>query len=305
MPGPTPATPASFNEKPLKAPSITSKENPNYDESVGDVENLEQKGHANFKRLGWKRLTVLLLVEAIALGALSIPSAFAALGMVLGIFTTVGLGFIAIYTSYVVGQVKIKFPQVAHYADAGRLIMGKFGYELIGAMISLQLTLIVGSHVLTGAIAFINITSSGVCSLIFSVVSAIILLIVALPPSFAEVAILGYIDFASIMAAIGVTMIATGISYSAPSHQANWSAWPKEDLGFTEAFIAVTNVIFACKFPHPRGRLLLLWCRGIPDVRPQTRSPCANSPSWTRCTRPRTSSSPSGLSVSPRSSSTP
>jgi amino acid permease len=60
-----------------------------------------------------------LIVEAIALGALSVPGAFATLGMVAGVITTVGMGFIAIYTSYVVGQVKLAFPQVAHYADAG------------------------------------------------------------------------------------------------------------------------------------------------------------------------------------------
>lgn len=132
---------------------------------VGDVATLEAQGTAKFSRLGWKRLTVVLIVEAIALGALSIPSAFAALGMVAGVITTVGMGFIAIYTSYVVGQVKIKFPEVAHYADAGRLMMGRFGYELIGAMFALELIFLVGSHCLTGTIAFVNLTDSGTCSL--------------------------------------------------------------------------------------------------------------------------------------------
>ncbi|CDU23652.1 probable neutral amino acid permease [Sporisorium scitamineum] len=39
------------------------------------------EGDHKFHRLGWKKLTICLLVEAIALGALSIPSAFATLGM--------------------------------------------------------------------------------------------------------------------------------------------------------------------------------------------------------------------------------
>lgn len=112
----------------------------------GETAVLEAQGTAHFKRLGWKRLTVVLIVEAIALGALSIPSAFAMLGMVAGVILTVGIGLIAIYTSYVVGQVKLAFPHVAHYADAGRLLMGKFGYELIGAMFTLELTFLVGSH---------------------------------------------------------------------------------------------------------------------------------------------------------------
>lgn len=35
------------------------------------------EGEAKFKQLGWVKLTVCLIVEAIALGSLSVPSAFA------------------------------------------------------------------------------------------------------------------------------------------------------------------------------------------------------------------------------------
>ncbi|KOS17029.1 N amino acid transport system protein [Escovopsis weberi] len=213
--------------------------------------NLEKQAEAHFHRLGWKRLTVVLIVEAIALGALSLPAAFATLGMVAGVITTVGLGILATYASYVVGEVKIKFPHVAHFADAGTLIAGRFGYELISAMFVLQLTFLVGSHCLTGTLAFLNITSNGACSLVFGVVSAIILLLLAIPPSFAEVAILGYIDFVSVVVAIGVTMIATGVQASdsvAGLSGVEWSAWPKEDLSFTDAIVAVSNIALAYSF---------------------------------------------------------
>jgi hypothetical protein len=239
-------TPESQSEK--------SQSKPANDDLVGDVVTLEAQGVAHFSRLGWKGLTVVLIVEAIALGALSIPSAFATLGMVAGVITTVGMGFIAIYTSYVVGQVKLAFPQVAHYADAGRLMMGSFGYELIGAMFALELIFLVGSHCLTGTIAFLNLTNNGACSLVFGIVPAIILLLLAIPPSFADVAILGYIDFVSIMLAIAIVVIATGVSYgqAGGAAAANWSAWPKEDVSFSSAFNAVTSIVFACKsiYPH-------------------------------------------------------
>ena len=106
-----------------------------------------QEGDHKYRQLGWQKLTICLIVEAIALGALSIPSAFAALGMVAGVIMSVGLGLVAIYTSYVVGQVKILHPHVKDYADAVGLIWGRFGYELTGAMFALYLTLVVGSHV--------------------------------------------------------------------------------------------------------------------------------------------------------------
>lgn len=246
-----------------------------------DVEKLKAaQGNAHFHRLGWKRLTIVLIVEAIALGSLSLPAAFATLGMVAGVILTVGLGALAIYTSYIVGEVKLAFPHVAHYADAGKLLMGRFGYEVVGAMFVLQLTFLVASHCLTGTIAFLNITNNGACSVVFGLVSAIILLLLAIPPSFTEVAILGYIDFASILLAIGITIIATGINASRAEgglSAVNWSAWPKEGVTFGEAFIAITNIVFAysfslCQFSFmdemhtPRDYIKSIWALGIIEV---------------------------------------
>ncbi|KAF5638407.1 amino acid transporter [Fusarium tjaetaba] len=251
---------------------------------VAEINDMEKQkaaeGNAHFHRLGWKRLTVVLIVEAIALGCLSLPSAFATLGMVAGVILTVGLGFVAIYTSHVVGQVKLAFPEVSHYADAGRLMFGKFGYELVGVMFALQLIFLVGSHCLTGTIAFLNLTNNGACSVVFGVVSAIILLIVAIPPSFAEVAILGYIDFVSIAIAVAITIIATGIQAGdsvGGMSSVDWSAWPKDNLSFTDAFIAITNIVFAysfavCQFSFmdemhtPRDYVKSIWALGLIEI---------------------------------------
>ncbi|KAJ5779890.1 hypothetical protein N7457_007610 [Penicillium paradoxum] len=247
--------------------------------------NLYDHGIQKFNRLGWKRLTIVLIVEAIALGSLSIPSTFATLGMVAGVICCVGLGLIAIYTSYLVGMVKLAFPEVAHYPDAGRLMgrrfgCGRFAYELVNAMLCLQLIFLTASHCLTGTIAFLDITRSGVCSIVFAVVSAVLLLLLAIPPSFTEVAILGYVDFASIIIAIGITIIGTGVrATNSPEGLAGvaWSAWPKENITFTEAFIAVTNIIFAysfamCQFSFmdemhtPKDFIKSIWTLGITEI---------------------------------------
>lgn len=209
------------------------------------------EGQQKFKKLGWKKLTICLIVKAIALGALSIPSAFANLGMVGGIILTVGIGLIAIYTSHVVGQVAVKYPHVKHYADAVRLIWGRFGYELTGAMFCCYLTLLVGSHTLSGTIAFIRIVDdTSLCALVWAVISAIILFLLALPPSFSEFAILGYIDFVSIIVAIGITIIATGITaaQSQGLGAVEWSAWPPEDISLKSAFLSTTNIVLAYSF---------------------------------------------------------
>lgn len=247
---------------------MTTMENPNHESSAtspeltmpkagikldpnDEPERSIEEGEAQFHRLGWKRLALILIVEAIALGSLSLPSAFAILGMVPGVLMCVFLGLAAMQGSYTIGEVKLKFPHAKHYVEIGRLMMGNFGYHLFSIAFVIQLILVVGSHCLTGKIAFTTITESDICSLVFGVVSMVILLLLAIPPSFSEIAILGYIDFASIIIAIGVTMIATGIQSSNQPGGLSavpWSAWPKADLSFQEAFSAVTNIVFAYAF---------------------------------------------------------
>ncbi|XEV01513.1 hypothetical protein FSHL1_006800 [Fusarium sambucinum] len=209
------------------------------------------QGNAHFHRLGWKRLTVVLIVQAIALGSLSLPGAFATLGMVAGVISCIGIGLIAMYASYMVGLVKLKYPDIDHYVDAGRLLMGGFGDKLFAVVFLGLLILATGSHCLTGTIALVKITGSSICKLSFGVISAVILMILAIPPSFTEIAILGYIDFISIILAIGIVMIATGIQRSdAPGgfSSSTWSAWPQDDLSFTQALTAVSNIVFSYAF---------------------------------------------------------
>jgi hypothetical protein len=94
---------------------------------LGSINEAEGTG----KGIGWIRLTVLLIVEAIALGCLSIPATFATVGMIGGVILTVGLGLIAIYTSYLVGEVKMKYPHVMDYPEAVRQFGGRVGYVVI------------------------------------------------------------------------------------------------------------------------------------------------------------------------------
>jgi hypothetical protein len=223
-----------------------------HETAMNDYERQKQaEGEAHFHRLGWKRLTIVLIVTAVALGSLSLPGAFAILGMVPGVILSIGIGMVAMYASYVVGQMKLKYPEISHYTDAGRMMFGRIGYEIVSVMFVLQLVFTIGSHVLTGAIMFGNLTDDGACTVVFTIVSAIILFVVAIPPSFSEMAVLGYIDFVSIMAAILITIIATGVRASElPGGVASvaWSAWPKDDLSVAEAFIAISNIVFAYSF---------------------------------------------------------
>lgn len=251
--------------------------------SLRDYANEEKHiiaGEKKFHKLGWQKLTICMIVEAIALGTLSMPKVFASLGMVVGVLITVGLGFVAIYTSWIIGKVKLAYPEIQHYTDAGRIMFGAFGYYTFAFMFVAQLVLSTGSHTLTGTIAFSTLSNDAICSLAFGVVSAVILFLVSLPPTFSEMAILGYIDFASILVAVLVTIIATGIQASdAPGGLSgvNWSAWPKPGLTFAEAFVQVSNIVFAysfafCQFSfmdemhRPRDYVKSIWVLGLTEI---------------------------------------
>jgi hypothetical protein len=272
------SSPSPPHSKGSKAGSGYSKEN-----YGGELEptTTVHEGEQKYKRLGWMKLTVLLIVEAIALGSLSVPSAFAAVGMVAGVILCVGIGLIAIYTSYVIGQVKMKYPHIEHYADAVKLIWGRFGYELTGAMFALFLILLVGSHTLTGTIAFIRIVDDPtICALVWAAISAVILFALAVPPSFSEFAILGYIDFVSIIIAIGITIIATGVVAGDSAEglaSVPWSAWPPVGMTLKSAFLATTNIVFAysfavCQFSFmsemhtPSDYVKSIWALGIIEI---------------------------------------
>jgi hypothetical protein len=242
-----------------------SRPQPDYDlESANKEADLARheafiEGEQKFHQLGWKKLTICLIVKAIALGALSIPSAFANLGMIAGVILTVSIGLIAIYTSHVIGQVAVKYPHVKHYADAVRLIWGRPGYELCGAMFVCYLT--------------------SFCALVWAVISAIILFLLALPPSFSEFAILGYIDFVSIITAIGITIIATGITATQTTglSAVEWSAWPPEDISLKSAFLSTTNIVLAYSFAvsqfsfmsemhTPKDYIKSIWSLGLMEI---------------------------------------
>ncbi|KAG5793905.1 hypothetical protein H9Q69_007022 [Fusarium xylarioides] len=226
-----------------------------YDQAIGTVTDFEKQktaeGEAHFRRLGWKRLAVILIVEAIGLGTFSLPGAFATLGIVAGVFCCIALGFMAIYTAWIIGKIKVLYPSIKHYGDIGGLLMGRFGEELFGAMYVLQLILITASFVLTGSIALNILADDKVCGLIFSAVSGFMLFMLAIMPSFAEAAILGYIDLVCIMTAIGIAVIASGVN---ASHQpggigaSDWSAWPDPDASFKDGMVAICNIIFAYCF---------------------------------------------------------
>jgi hypothetical protein len=132
---------------------------------------------------------------------------------------------LAIYSSLIVGETKYRNPQLKDYAEIGRLLFGEFGWYAVAIMLILNLVLLTGSHVLTGVVAFQALFDHKVCSVVFGVVSAAILFLLALPKTFHKMALLAYLDFASITLAVIVTIVTCAIESKAKEGGLQATTW--------------------------------------------------------------------------------
>jgi hypothetical protein len=149
--------------------------------------------------------------------------------------------------------------------DAGEIIMGRFGRELLGIGQLLFLIFVMASHVLTFTVLMNTITEHGTCTIVFGVIALIVSCVGALPRTMDKVywmsiackhiigllifhtssLIMGLIfhfcvAFLSIVAATMATMIAVGVEYKGHIPLAVTT-----HLGFNEEFLAVSNLFFA------------------------------------------------------------
>lgn len=78
-------------------------------------------------------------------------------------------------------------------ADAGEILMGRFGREFLGAGQLLFLIFIMGSHLLTFVVLMDTLSNNRTCGIIFGVIGMLISLILTLPRTLQKVSWLSII----------------------------------------------------------------------------------------------------------------
>lgn len=149
------------------------------------------------------------------------------------------LGLLATYTGYIIGQFKWAYPQISNMADAGEVLAGKFGRELLGTGQIIFLVFIMASHLLTFIIAMNAITDHGTCSIVFGVVGLVVSFLLSLPRTLAEMSWLSLVSFISILTAVFITMVGVGVSHPGKEVVA------VVDTDLVHGFAAVCNIVFA------------------------------------------------------------
>ncbi|PYH89953.1 amino acid transporter [Aspergillus ellipticus CBS 707.79] len=233
-PGPRVENDGTMWENDLKVPSV--EKDPFGSEAVGEV---------HYKTLEWWQSGVLMIAETVSLGVLSLPATVAAIGLIPAVILIVGLGVVATYSGYVIGQFRAKYPFIHSMADAGEVLMGPPGRMFIEVAQLLFFMFASGSHLVTFTVMMNTITNHGTCSVVFAVVGLILSFLFSLPRTMKNVSWFAMTCFVSIFSAVMITMIGVGIER--PSHAPMQLT---RATTFVKGFSAVTNIAFAyCGHP--------------------------------------------------------
>jgi amino acid permease len=119
-----------------------------------------------YKTLGWPMVAVLMIAEIVSNGMLSLPSSLAVVGIVPGIILIVFLGIFALYTSWLLVKFKMRHPQVHNMGDAGYVLFGWFGRELLAFGTIVFAVFATGGQLLAGQIAISALSDNSVCPLL-------------------------------------------------------------------------------------------------------------------------------------------
>jgi hypothetical protein len=98
-----------------------------------------------------------------------------------GVILILGLGALSTYTGYVLGEFKLRYPEVYSMADAGEMLAGPIGREILGTGQLLFLIFIMGGHILTFTKAMNALTDHGTCTIVFGIVGMVVSFICTLP----------------------------------------------------------------------------------------------------------------------------
>jgi hypothetical protein len=193
------------------------------DGSSDDLSNVESFGaqiahesdHAiKYRTCSYPHETArLLFSEYVCLAILSFPWSFSVLGMVPGVILTLVIAGICLYTSLILGRFCIKHPEVRDVCDIGQILFGgsKLAYNITSLFFILNNTFIQALHVLVGAKLLNTLTNSAECTIIFSLVSAVVCFFVSLPRTLDQLSGLGAFSAMTMGTAVILAIVFSGI----------------------------------------------------------------------------------------------
>ncbi|KAI0094603.1 amino acid transporter [Irpex rosettiformis] len=236
------------------------------DSSPQDVFGDERDHDIEYKTLSWQSVGVLMVAEIVSNGTLSLPNAMAVVGIVPALITTIFLGIFALYTAKLLIDFKLRHPEVHSMGDAGYILFGPIGREVLSAGTVVFASFAAGSELLSGQQALSALSDNGLCAVYLLLIFAFATLLVALPRTLNQLGWLGVLSVFLIIICGVAAMIGTGINPL--SNRVIQTTAPNS---FLQAFLAVTNPVFAyaghfmffiliSEMKCPKDAMKAAWC---------------------------------------------
>ena len=181
-----------------------------------------------------------MIAEIVSNGMLSLPSSLAVVGMVPGLILIIFLGVFGTYTAWLLVEFKLRHPQVHTMGDAGMILFGPIGREVLAFGTVTFAVFATGGQLLAGQIALAALSDNKLCNMVYVGIFAVLTLICSTPRTLDKLSWISVPSVLSIMAAGIVGMVGAGIEPT-PNRTVNVAI----ASDFFTAFFSITNPVFA------------------------------------------------------------
>jgi hypothetical protein len=161
-------------------------------------------------------------------------------GIVPGVILIVFLGVFATYTSWLLVKFKINHPEVHTMGDAGFILFGPIGREVLAFGTVVFAIFATGGQLLAGQIALASLSDNKLCAMLYTGIFAMPTLICSFPRTFDGLSWLSVLSVISITASGIVGMVGAGL-HPVPGRSVD----VVRSASFYNAFFSVTNPVFS------------------------------------------------------------
>ncbi|KAI7186443.1 transmembrane amino acid transporter [Hortaea werneckii] len=205
-----------------------------------DVFGHEEGHDIKYKTLSWPLVAILMIAEIVSNGMLSLPSSLAVVGIVPGLIIIVFLGIFATYTSWLLVKFKMNHPEVHNMGDAGYILFGAVGREVLAFGTVVFAVFATGGQLLAGQIALASLSDGKLCLMLYTGIFATPTLICSFPRTLDGLSWMSIPSVLSILIAGIVGMVGAGL-YPVQDRTVSIA----EGSSFYTAFISITNPVFS------------------------------------------------------------
>ncbi|KAF8521255.1 amino acid transporter [Hysterangium stoloniferum] len=201
-----------------------------------DVFGDEEGNQIHYKTLSWQFVAFFMIAEIVSNGMLSLPNALATVGIIPAVILIIFLGVFALFTAKLLIDFKLNHPNVHSMGDAGQIIFGPIGREVLSLGTIVFSIFAAGSEVLSGQLALSLLSNNGLCAIFFALIFTVAAFLVSLPRALSGLTWLGVVSSVSILIAGLAGMIGAGAN---PVPDRIIQATVPQT--FNNAFLAITN----------------------------------------------------------------